>query len=52
MNLISILLIATAVLCLLTGSLSLVGSSKNERGHMSWFFAMSLGCAMWTAWRI
>ena len=37
MNLISILLIATAVLCLLTGSLSLVGSSKNERGHMSWF---------------
>lgn len=49
MNLISILLIATAVLCLLTGFLSLVGSSKNERGHMSWFFAMSLGCAMWTA---
>lgn len=49
MNLISILLIATAVLCLLTGFLSLVGSSKAERGHMTWFFAMSLGCAMWTA---
>lgn len=49
MNLISILLITTAVLCLLTGFLSLVGSSKGERGHMSWFFAMSLGCAMWTA---
>lgn len=49
MNLISILLITTAVLCLLTGFLSLVGSSKNERGRMSWFFAMSLGCATWTA---
>ncbi len=49
MNLISILLITTAVLCLLTGFLSLVGSSKNERGRMAWFFAMSLGCAMWTA---
>lgn len=49
MNLISILLITTAVLCLLTGFLSLAGSSKDERRHMSWFFAMSLGCAMWTA---
>lgn len=49
MNLISILLVTTAVLCLLTGFLSLAGSSKNDRGRMSWFFAMSLGCAMWTA---
>lgn len=49
MNLMSILLTATAVLCLLTGFLSLVGSSKGERRRMSWFFAMSLGCAMWTA---
>lgn len=49
MNLISILLITTAVLCLLTGFLSLVGSSNNDRKRMAWFFAMSLGCAMWTA---
>lgn len=49
MDLMSILLVVTALLCLLTGFLALAGSSKDERKRMAWFFAMSLGCAMWTA---
>ncbi len=49
MSLISILLIATAILSLLTGFISLVGSSKNDRGRGAWFFVTTIGCAIWTA---
>ena len=48
MSLISILLIATAVLSLLTGFISLVGSSKNDRVRGVWFFITTIGCAIWT----
>lgn len=48
MSLISILLIATAVLCLLTGFISLVGSSRSDRGRGAWFFVTTIGCAIWT----
>lgn len=49
MSLISILLIATAILCLLTGFISLVGSSKVDRKRGVWFFVTTIGCAIWTA---
>lgn len=48
MSLISILLIATAILSLLTGFISLVGSSKNDRMRGAWFFVTTIGCAIWT----
>lgn len=48
MNLMSILLIATAILSLLTGFISLVGSSKADRGRGTWFFVTTIGCALWT----
>ena len=48
MSLISILLMATAVLSLLTGFISLVGSSKNDRTRGAWFFVTTIGCAIWT----
>lgn len=49
MSLTSILLIATAILCLLTGFMSLVGVSKDMRGRQVWFFVTTIGCALWTA---
>lgn len=48
MSLISILMIATAVLALLSGLIFLVGSSKSDRGRGVWVFMIGLGCALWT----
>lgn len=48
MTLTSILLIATAILCLLTGFMSLVGASKTMRGRQACFFVTTIGCALWT----
>lgn len=48
MNLVSILLIATAVLVVLTGLLTLVGASRNDRGRMAWFFLSTVGIAVWS----
>lgn len=49
MSLTSILLVATGVLCLLTGFMSFMGASKSLRGRQAWFFVTTIGCAMWTA---
>lgn len=49
MSLTSILLVATGVLCLLTGFMSFMGASKNLRGRQAWFFVTTIGCALWTA---
>lgn len=48
MSLISILLIATAILVALTGLVSLVGASKVDKGRMAWFFVATLGLAAWS----
>ncbi len=49
MNLTSILLIATAVLSLISGVIFLVGTSKGNRWPGFWIFMVSLGCTIWTA---
>lgn len=48
MNLVSILLIATAFLTGLTGLVSLIGSSRSDRGRMAWFFVATLGIVVWS----
>lgn len=48
MSLISILLIATAILVVLTGLVSLVGASKADKGRMAWFFVATLGLSAWS----
>lgn len=47
MNLTSILLIATAVLSLISGIIFLAGSVKNSRWSGFWVFMISLGCTIW-----
>lgn len=47
MNLLSLLLIATAVLAVSAGLLTLAGALKTERGKMIWFFISTLGTAVW-----
>lgn len=47
MSLISILLMATAVLAVSTGLMTFVGSSKADRGRMAWFFVATLGTMLW-----
>lgn len=48
MSLISILLVATAVLALLSGLSMFVGSSKVDRVRMAWFFGTAIMAAVWT----
>lgn len=48
MSLISILLIATAVLAVLSGLSNFVGASKVDRVRMGWFFATTVLAAIWT----
>lgn len=48
MSLISILLIATAILVVLTGLVSLVGASKIDKSRMAWFFVATLGLSAWS----
>ncbi len=47
MSLISILLIATAVLTVSSGLLSLIGSSKVDRGRSAWLLASNIGAVVW-----
>jgi len=47
MSLVLILLVTTAVLTFLSGALSLAGASKNDRGHIAWFFVSNLGAVVW-----
>lgn len=47
MSLISILLIATAVLAVSTGLITFVGSSKVDRARMAWFFVATVGTMLW-----
>lgn len=49
MSLTSILLIATAILCLLTGFMAFSGATKGTRSRQMWFFVTTIGCALWTA---
>ncbi len=48
MSLISILLIATAVLAVLSGLSTFVGASRVDRVRMAWFFATTILAAIWT----
>ena len=48
MNLINILLIATAGLTLLTGLSILCGATKSSRSQAIWFFVATLGSAIWS----
>lgn len=48
MSLISILLIATAILVALTGLVSLAGAAKADKSRMAWFFVATLGLAAWS----
>lgn len=47
MSLISILLIATAVLTVSSGLLSLIGSSRVDRGRAAWLLASNVGAVIW-----
>lgn len=47
MSLISILLIATAVLTVSSGLLSLIGSSRVDRGRAAWLLASNIGAVVW-----
>ncbi len=47
MSLISILLFATAVLTLLTGFMTVMGSSKSDRKHSLWFMLSATANAAW-----
>lgn len=47
MSLISILLFATAVLTVLTGFMTVMGSSRNERKHSGWFLLSAVASAAW-----
>lgn len=47
MNLVLILLVTTAVLTFLSGLLSLTGASRNDRGHIAWFFISNVGAVIW-----
>lgn len=48
MNLVSILLIATAVLAMSVGLITLVGASRIDRHRMAWFFLSTLGTMVWS----
>lgn len=47
MSLISILLIATAILTVSSGLLSLIGSSRVDRGRAAWLLASNVGAVTW-----
>lgn len=47
MSLISILLIATAVLTASSGLISLIGSSRVDRGRAAWLLASNVGAVIW-----
>ncbi len=47
MSLVSILLFATAVLTILTGFMTVMGSSKADRKHSVWFFVSACASAVW-----
>lgn len=47
MSLISILLIATAVLAVSSGLISLIGSSRVDRGRAAWLLASNVGAVIW-----
>lgn len=47
MSLISILLIATAVLTVSSGLISLIGSSRVDRGRAAWLLASNVGAVIW-----
>lgn len=47
MSLISILLIATAILTVSAGLFSVVGSSKADRGRSIWLLASNIGAVVW-----
>lgn len=48
MNLASILLVAIAILTVLTGLVALTGASRVDRGRMAWFFVATLGSMIWS----
>lgn len=47
MSLISILLIATAALTVSSGLISLIGSSRVDRGRAAWLLASNVGAVIW-----
>lgn len=47
MSLISILLIVTAVLTVSSGLISLIGSSRVDRGRAAWLLASNVGAVIW-----
>lgn len=47
MSLVSILLLAAAILAVLTGLGALLGAAKADRGRLAWFFVATLGTAVW-----
>lgn len=49
MSLVSILLIAVALLAFLSGLIFLVGSSKADRVRGFWIFMLGISCMVWTA---
>lgn len=48
MSLISILLIVTAILTISSGLLSVMGSSKVDRGRSAWLLASNVGAVAWS----
>lgn len=47
MSLVSILTYVTAILAFLAGLCSLIGSPKNDRSRMAWFFGSTVAAAIW-----
>lgn len=47
MSLISILLIVVAILTFMSGMLSFVGATRNDRSHIAWFFVSNIGSVIW-----
>lgn len=48
MSLVSILLIAVAILAILSGLSAMVGASYADKTRMTWFFATAVAAAVWT----
>lgn len=47
MSLVSILLIVVAILTFMSGLLSFVGATRNDRSHIAWFFISNIGSVIW-----
>lgn len=48
MSLLSVLLFATSIMLLLTGVITLIGTSKADKSRGIFFLALAIGCTIWT----